>query len=76
MKLKITLLLAVAASSLKGMDVVEKQETTIDWQEREHEYLTWTLYGFLDSEKYWEPLKKGLQSGKLNSSLLNIYLLR
>ena len=57
--------MSVGGEKYTPMDVVEKEEATINWDQRKKEYLTWTLYGFLCSEKYWEPLKQGLQSGKI-----------
>lgn len=69
MKIKKIILLLVAASvSLRGMDIIQKQEKLtkkqdINWQEREKEYLNWGFYKPLNTKEYWIPLKEGLENG-------------
>jgi hypothetical protein len=58
------LLLIVFAASLYGMQE-EKENPVPDWELCKNEYMNWSWQGFLASEKYWKPLKEGIESGAL-----------
>lgn len=60
---KVALLLGIVILPINSMEVTKEQK--INWEERKKEYLNWGFYKPLNTEEYWVPLRKGIESKEI-----------
>lgn len=63
---KIALLIGIVFISLNSM----KKDNAIDWEKHKQQFLNWTVCKPLNTEEYWNFLKKGIQEEKLNLDII------